>query len=147
MGGFITAAARQARANFRPFFVSPSAPADAPPSFAKRIYDISSIILSAMILNYSAAPFIILSARDSITTWIRLGWYGHIVVMGSLLFFSAGGTKYFRALQKKKGVLPPPRSAKPTNGTAITPASSNGTPVEEKNFIIPPSLDKVLASR
>ncbi|KJA21611.1 hypothetical protein HYPSUDRAFT_140361 [Hypholoma sublateritium FD-334 SS-4] len=146
MGGFITAAARQARANFRPLLVPPpSAPANTPPSLAKRLYDVSSIVLSAFILNYSASPFILLSGRDSITTWNRLGWYGHIIVMGSLLVFSLGGNKYFRALQKKKGVLPPPRGAKPTNGTAVS--SANGTPVEEKNFILPPSVDKVLPSK
>lgn len=146
MGGFITAAARQARTNFRPLLVPPpSAPANTPPSLAKRIYDALSIALSALILNYAAAAFILLSGRDSITTWNRLGWYGHIIVMGSLLVFSMGGNKYFRALQKKKGVLPPPRGAKPTNGTATS--SSNGTPVEEKNFILPPSVDKVFPSK
>ena len=146
MGGFITAAARQARANFRPLLAPPpSAPANTPPSLAKRLYDISSIVLSAFILNYAASPFIILSGRDSITTWSRLGWYGHIIVMGSLLVFSLGGNKYFRALQKKKGVLPPPRASKPVNGTAAS--STNGTPVEEKNFILSPSVDKVIPSK
>ncbi|KAH9483154.1 Lysophospholipid acyltransferase [Psilocybe cubensis] len=142
MGGFITAAARQARANFRPLLVPPTAPntPPPPPTLIKRIYDIGSIALSAMILNYSASAFIILSGRDSITTWKALGWYGHIIIFGSLIFFYAGGTAYFRKLQKKKGVLPPPRSAKKPaeNGNG----SATGTPVSEKNFVLPPSVDK-----
>jgi len=142
MGGFITAAARQARANFRPLLVAPASKPDAPASSFKPIYDLGGIVLSAMILNYSASPFIILSAKDSITTWKSLGWYGHVIVMGSLVFFYAGGTKFFRNLQKKKGVLPPPRG-KPAAPGSDTNGTSSGvsTPLSEKNFVMPPSVD------
>jgi lysophospholipid acyltransferase len=149
MGGFITAAARQARANFRPLIVPPpGSSAKPPPAIVKHIYDLLGILVSILILNYAASPFIILSARDSITTWQRLGWYGHIIILGSLVFFSFGGNKYFRALQKKRGVLPPPRTAaKPANGSANGNGSVNGTPVSEKNFILPPSVDKVIPAQ
>ncbi|KAF8960202.1 endoplasmic reticulum protein [Flammula alnicola] len=155
MGGFITAAARQARANFRPLLVPPIADPHAPvppPTLAKRVYDLLGIILSAMILNYAASPFILLSATDSMLTWQRLGWYGHIIVLGGLVFFYAGGTRFFRGLQKKRGVLPPPRGAKPAgaangNGTASVMSSGYGTPVSEKNFVLPPSVDKIIPPR
>ncbi|KAJ2929534.1 hypothetical protein H1R20_g7551, partial [Candolleomyces eurysporus] len=104
MGGFITAAARQARTLIRPFF----APAEGQnPGLVKHLYDLTTIVLSAMILNYAASPFIILSAKDSIETWKVLGWYGHVVIMGSLLFFYAGGAAFLKGLQKSMGVAPP----------------------------------------
>ncbi|KAF9563341.1 endoplasmic reticulum protein [Agrocybe pediades] len=142
MGGFITAAARQARANFRPLLVAPASKPNAPNSAFKPIYDLGGIVLSAMILNYAASPFIILSAKDSVTTWKALGWYGHVIVMGSLVFFYAGGTKFFRNLQKKMGVLPPPRG-KPAASGADSNGNSSGTstPIGEKNFVMPPSVD------
>ncbi|PPR01662.1 hypothetical protein CVT26_013103 [Gymnopilus dilepis] len=143
MGGFITAAARQARANIRPLLLPPPDKPHASPSLLKRLYDISGVILSFMILNYAASPFILLSAEDSIKTWARLGWYGHIIVMGGLLFFYAGGAKWCRAMQKKKGILPPSKgkdgaakgvsNGKATNGTS--------TPESEKVFTLPPSVD------
>ncbi|KAJ3495292.1 hypothetical protein NLJ89_g10651 [Agrocybe chaxingu] len=147
MGGFITASARLARQNIRPLLL-PTYPHD-PPSLVKRLYDLGGVILSAMILNYAASPFIILSAKDSIATWKALGWYGHIVIMGSLLFFYAGGTKFFRGLQKAKGIAPPARGGKPqANGNGTTNGNGTGsgtaTPLSEKNFVLPPSVDKIL---
>ena len=107
MGGFITTAARLARSNIRPLFLPPVSNPSASPSLLKRVYDLFGVFLSILILNYTASPFILLSARDSLLTWSRLGWYGHIVVMGSLVFFYGGGTKFFMGLQKAKGISPP----------------------------------------
>ncbi|PPR03997.1 hypothetical protein CVT24_010490 [Panaeolus cyanescens] len=148
MGGFITAAARLARANFRPLLLPrPSNPKGAS-ALVKGIYDFLGILLSAMILNYSASPFIILSAKESIHTWKTLAWYGHIVIMGSLVFFYAGGNKYFRNLHKQLGIVAPVRG-KPAangvaNGSANGTASGTATPVGEKNFVLPPSIDTVV---
>ncbi|TFK28619.1 MBOAT-domain-containing protein [Coprinopsis marcescibilis] len=149
MGGFITAAARLIRANIRPFFL-PTSP-DQPPSIAKRLYDIAGIIASAMILNYSASAFIILSGRDSLITWRVLGYYGHFAVFGTLAFFYLGGVGVCRRLQKQMGVVIPPRggvrAAANGNGTAKASGveqSPIGTPVSEKNFVLPPSVDTVL---
>ncbi|KAF8164820.1 endoplasmic reticulum protein [Crassisporium funariophilum] len=144
MGGFITAAARLARTNIRPLLLAPPSNPTASPSIMKRLYDLASIILSALILNYAASPFIILSAKDSVTTWKRLGWYGHIVIMGSLVFFYAGGTKVFRGMQKRRGILPAkPKGGASANGKA-NGVDTNGTntPTSEKNFVLPPSVDR-----
>jgi len=124
MGGFITAAARFARANIRPLLLPPASNPSASPPFLKRIYDLFGILLSIFILNYAASPFILLSARDSLLTWSRLGWYGHIIVMGSLVFSYAGGTKFFMGLQKAKGILPP--SKVPVSAQNGTTAKSTG---------------------
>jgi lysophospholipid acyltransferase len=48
----------------------------------------------------------LLSASNSFTAWSRLGYYGHIIIGGGLVFFYAGGTKYFRHLQKSRGIVP-----------------------------------------
>jgi lysophospholipid acyltransferase len=115
----------------------------------KRLYDLAGIILTTMILNYAASPFILLSAKDSILSWNRLGWYGHIVVMGSLVFFYAGGTKFFMGLQKARGIVPPVRGKPAQNGEAKMNGSKSGvnTPVSEKNFVLPPSVDKIVPPR
>jgi lysophospholipid acyltransferase len=73
MDGFIIAAACQARSNIRPLLLPPASNPNASPSLPKRLYDLAGTILSAMILNYAASPFILLSAKDSILTWQRLG--------------------------------------------------------------------------
>jgi len=106
------------------------------------IYDLFGIILSILILNYAASPFILLSARDSLSTWSKLGWYGHFIVMGSLVFFYAGGTKFFRGLQKAKGILPPVSTKAAVS--PVQPANGTATPLSEKTFILPPAVDTVI---
>ena len=142
MGGFTTTAARLARSNIRPLLLPPASNPFASPSLLKRIYDLSGVLLSIFILNYTASPFILLSTHETLLTWSRLGWYGHIVVMGGLVFFYGGGTKFFRNLQKAKGILPP------TTKVAAT-AVDNGvsTPLSEKTFTLPPSVDTVFPPR
>ena len=144
MGGFITTAARLARSNIRPLLLPPASNPSASPSLLKRIYDLSSIILSILVLNYTASPFILLTASDSLLTWSRLGWYGHIVVMGGLVFFYAGGTKFFMSLQKAKGILPPGKVAA---AAAVSVQNGVSTPVSEKTFTLPPSVDTVIPPR
>lgn len=133
MGALITSAARLARTNIRPLFLSPS-----PLGSLKPIYDLFSTAFSIAILNYSAAPFIISTWDGSITTWRVLNWYGHIVVVGGLVFFYVGGTRWLRGVQKSCGVLPPASAA---NGKTPAAASGTSTPVSEKNFMGPPPVD------
>lgn len=60
------------------------------------------------------------------------------MIGGALVFFYSGGSGFFRRLQKQKGLLPPPKPVANGNVTAT------GTPIAEKNFVLPPSLDKVV---
>ncbi|KAF7775885.1 hypothetical protein Agabi119p4_4278 [Agaricus bisporus var. burnettii] len=113
MGALITSVARQARTSFRPLFLSPS-----PYASLKPIYDVLSILVSITVLNYAAAPFMIATFSDSIRVWSVLGWYGHIVVVGGLVFFTLGGLKVFRGVQKSCGVLPPAKNT-PANGNGV----------------------------
>ena len=106
MGGLTTIAARLARSNIRPLLLPPACNPSASPSLLKRIYDLFGVLLSIFILNYVASPFMLLATRESLLTWSRLGWYGHIVVMGGLVFFYGGGAKFFMSLRGGKGILP-----------------------------------------
>ncbi|KAG6813196.1 hypothetical protein H0H92_013316 [Tricholoma furcatifolium] len=137
MGGFITTAARLVRSSVRPLLL----PAPGQPQSAfKELYDLVGTLTSVLILNYTASPFMILTVTDSLAVWGRLGWYGHIIVFGGLAFFYAGGTKYFKKLQIKAGIVPAKKDAG-ANGKVDSGAS---TPASEKNFQMPPNLDKVI---
>ncbi|KAJ7229069.1 endoplasmic reticulum protein [Mycena pura] len=119
-GGFMTTIARLARANIRPLLLP--APGS-PPSLAKRAYDVLGTIVTLLLLNYATAPFMLLDAGASFATWARLGFYGHIIIGGGLAFFYCGGTKFFRHGQTASGGM---------------------TPVQEKQFMVPPTLDQVV---
>jgi len=131
LGGFITTAARLARSNIRPLL---SPPPGEPESVTKELYDIAGTLLSTLLVNYTAAPFMLLSLKKSLIVWGRLGFYGHIVIFGALLFFYGGGTKYLKNIQIRRG-------------GEKGQASGTSTPASEKNFIIPPSLDQVVLPR
>ena len=103
MGGFATIAARHARSNIRPLLLLP--PASASPSLLKRIYDVLGVLLSIFTLNYIAAPYVLLFTRESLLTWSRLGWYGHIVILGGFMLFYGGETRFLMSLRKAKGIL------------------------------------------
>jgi lysophospholipid acyltransferase len=111
----------------------------------KRLYDLTGVILTMMVLNYAASPFILLTVKNLMWSWQRLGWYGHIVIIGSLLFFYAGGTAFFEQVQKEK-VIGPPVRGKPVNGEAKLNGSttSMSTLVSEKNLVLPPLVDKIV---
>ncbi|KAL0064745.1 Lysophospholipid acyltransferase [Marasmius tenuissimus] len=131
MGGFITTAARLVRSNVRPL-VLPEV--GKPAGLAKRLYDIVGTLISILILNYVTPPFMLLTWKESIEAWNRLAWYGHIIIMGGLVFFYVGGAKFFRSLQKKSA------SERPK----FTPTPSGAaTPIGEKTFQLPPSFDKL----
>ena len=120
------------RQNIRPFFASGS-----PDSLAKRSYDAVGTATTILIVNYATSPFILLTAKKSIQSWKVLGFYGHVLVMGGLTFFTLGGTEYLKGLQKQMGVLPPSKgpAKSGTNGIETT---------HEKAFVSPvvPPLQK-----
>ncbi|KAJ7162609.1 endoplasmic reticulum protein [Mycena crocata] len=126
-GGFITTIGRLARSNIRPLVLP--APGS-PPSIAKHAYDLVGTIITTLLLNYAASPFMLLTAQSSLVTWVRLGFYGHLIIGGSMAFFYCGGTKFFRRLQAKQA----------------TKAMDSGatTPVHEKQFMVPPSFDQIV---
>ncbi|KAF8556285.1 MBOAT-domain-containing protein [Imleria badia] len=102
LGGFITYVGRKCRAGFRPL-VTP--PPGTPTTWVKRVYDLSGTLFSILLLNFVAAPFMLLSFTDSMEAWSRLGWYGCWIVGCGVVFFDGGGSKYLQSLQKKQGYV------------------------------------------
>ncbi|KAJ7229056.1 endoplasmic reticulum protein [Mycena pura] len=125
--GFITTIARLARKNIRPILLP--APGS-PPSLAKRAYDVLGTIVTVLLINYASAPHMLLDVEASFATWARLGFYGHIIIGGGLAFFYSGGTKFFRRVQAKHA--------------AAAAAAGGMTPVQEKQFMVPPTLDQIV---
>lgn len=73
--------------------------------------------------NYVASAFILLTFKDCISAWHRMGWYGHISIALALAFFRSGGGKYL------KSQLPP---------SAVTSKSKSKEPKAVKPQVSPP---------
>ena len=74
------------RSNLRPLVLPATyvATRDAPPppqTPAKQAYDLVGTVCTLLLLNYMAAPFMLLSIQDSVTGWSRLGHYGLIMIV------------------------------------------------------------------
>ena len=124
----------------RPVFLTPDyvATRGAPPppqTALKTFYDLAGTACAILVLNYLAAPFMLLTWRDSVTGWSRLAWYGHFMVFGALAFFYAGGTRALKRCQiarmRKAGIKINGTAAEPKlngNGSVSTPGSGAVTP-------------------
>ena len=65
------------------------------PSAIMRLYDLAGILATNLILNFTAAPFMLLSIKRSLQAWARLNWYGAWMIGGALLFFKVTLTNFF----------------------------------------------------
>ena len=153
----MTTAARLVRSNVRPLLIPVPGQPVTSPSINKKIYDWTGILLTAMIMNYSAAPFMLLTVENSLKCFSRVEWYGYFIVGGSLFFFYAGGT---RALKKAQATRVKNYQAKvaeegerdeSVNGTlcetesgsgAATPSSSDETHVVPPIALVAQELQK-----
>ena len=150
-GGFVTTAARLVRSTVRPLLIPvPGQPAT-PPSFNKKIYDWSGVILTTMLVNYAAAAFMLLTVEDSLECFSRVGWYGYAIVGGALFFFYAGGTRSLKKAQEKRIKNYQERLAEDkererereesTNGTAYETEGGSGTATpssSDETHVVPP---------
>jgi lysophospholipid acyltransferase len=117
-GAFVTKAARLCRAGFRPLVLPPPG---APITVTKRVYDFLGTFLSILLVNYAAAPFMLLTYKDSIEAWSRLGWYGFWIVGTTIALFKAGGTKYLHGLHKQQPKVIVGASKPQTPGPYVVP--------------------------
>ncbi|EIW82188.1 MBOAT-domain-containing protein [Coniophora puteana RWD-64-598 SS2] len=118
-GGFVTTAARLCRANFRPLVLPPPG---APMTMTKRIYDISATFVTAIILNFITAPFLLLNVKDSLELWSRVGWYGIWIIGSTLVFFYAGGAKLCKSMRPSEVPVPEKLPGMPgTPGPHVVP--------------------------
>ncbi|KAI0069105.1 MBOAT-domain-containing protein [Artomyces pyxidatus] len=132
-GGFVQTAGRLCRANLRPLFFpaspvptvqqNPSAGSvlkkglEQQPSPLKKVYDITGIAATVMLMNYACAPFMLLTLKDSFEAWARLGWYGFWMVGICIVFFNFGGSAWLKGVQTRRikratGVSAPPPDGK-----------------------------------
>ncbi|KAG8856794.1 lysophospholipid acyltransferase [Tulasnella sp. 330] len=136
LGSLLSSAAKGARRYFRPFFLpalanSSAASKFAPPSTLKRVYDVLGTATTIVILNYIVAPFMILGFWDSLHAWWSLYAYGHVIVIGFLIWGNAlGGFGYLAAMAKKRALKASTKEAWAAKESMTTPAAP-GTPFGE----------------
>lgn len=142
-GGFVQTVGRLCRSHVRPLFLPAtyvaSRTAPPPPQTPIKIaYDVVGTFTCILVLNYLAAPFMLLTWRDSILGWSRLAWYGHWMVVSALVFFYGGGTRVLRHLQiaraKAAGVRVESTDGGKTNGSvsgATTPRVQTMPPLDD----------------
>lgn len=84
----------------------------------------------------------LLSIRHSLEGWGALGWYGHVMIVGSMAFFYGGGAAWCQRLQKKRVERLGGVGAKINgNGHELGQKAVNGsgtTPVTPGAGILPP---------
>ncbi|THV01485.1 hypothetical protein K435DRAFT_853744 [Dendrothele bispora CBS 962.96] len=138
IGGFITTLTHLICTNVRPIFLNdPSQP----PSTLKHLYDVTGTIVSLSILNCVAAPFMLLTWKDSIQGWANLGWYGPIAIFYRLVFLYAGGVRVCRMFHPQMSKTTQFKAGNGTVSGAMTPA------VEKSGFHVAPPLDTVVPPR
>ncbi|KAK7695571.1 hypothetical protein QCA50_000207 [Cerrena zonata] len=136
-GAFAQTVGRLCRSNIRPLFlpanyVSVRGAPPPPQTAIKRFYDFIGIICSVMMMNYMAGPFMLLTVKNSLRVWGLLGWYGHFMVFGTMLFFYSGGIKTLRGVQKQRAK----KAGVSTDGTS-TPGSGTETPTSITKMAAP----------
>ncbi|KAI5282871.1 lysophospholipid acyltransferase [Ascosphaera aggregata] len=102
LGSLIQTSAKNFRRHVRPFFFTTDA--NPVPTPKKPIYDFISWVVTQLTLSFCVAPFVALRFDVSILIWSRLYFYGVIGVIGSMIFFSAGGKKFLKEQLDKRAV-------------------------------------------
>ncbi|WVW84013.1 hypothetical protein I302_106040 [Kwoniella bestiolae CBS 10118] len=137
LGGVLTSLGRQFRRFVRPYFL-PS-PETAPPTIAKRAYDLVGRIVVQLTLNYTACAFILLGFKDCLVAWNRMWWYTHILVLLTMGFFHFGGRRSLRKGLEKRGKLSAvPSSAKSKKSPPPTPRFKISPPSPSIDGKVPP---------
>ncbi|KZP00104.1 MBOAT-domain-containing protein [Calocera viscosa TUFC12733] len=113
-----------------PSSTNPPAP---PQTVAKTIYDVLGVICTAMELNYCVAPFILLTASDSLRGWSKMGWYGTWMTFAPLIFFLAGGKTFLLGKLKQRAEKEKKRLARLDNvpGVVIVPPSPSVMKIDD----------------
>ncbi len=54
-------------------------------------------------VNYIVAAFMLLGFKDCLKAWHRMGWYGHIMIVGTWAFFNFGGRGILKEVHRQAG--------------------------------------------
>ncbi|KAI9024602.1 MBOAT, membrane-bound O-acyltransferase family-domain-containing protein [Hyaloraphidium curvatum] len=90
---------RTIRNSVRPLFVSPS-----PLAQYKRLYDLATWLTTQLVVNYTVAPFMLLTWHKSWSAWAGVGYWGHIAALLLKLALMFGGERELAALRRRYGV-------------------------------------------
>ncbi|KAH9947320.1 MBOAT, membrane-bound O-acyltransferase family-domain-containing protein [Amylocystis lapponica] len=146
LAGFVQTVGRLCRAHLRPLvlpatYVAARGAPPPPQTSIKIAYDVVGTICAVMMMNYVAAPFMLLSVKDSLHGWASVGWHGHWMIGGALVFFYAGGTGFLRKTQAKRVKKAGVQSTQPTTPGAtdaslvLPPVDSAAKEVEKAAFV------------
>lgn len=91
-GAIVTSTAQILRRTLRPLFVSPSSPL----SKFKILYDMAGFFTTVIVLNYIAAPFVVLTIDKGLMIWKDLYFFGHILCGAVILMEWIGIMKWIR---------------------------------------------------
>jgi lysophospholipid acyltransferase len=100
-----------------------------------------------MIMNYAAAPFMLLTVESSMKCFSRVSWYGYLIVGGSLFFFYGGGTRALKKAQERRvknyqeKVAEEKEGDESVNGTLYGTEGGSGTATpssSDETHIVPP---------
>lgn len=100
-----------------------------------------------MLTNYAAAPFMLLTVKDSLECFSRMAWYGHIIVGGAFFFFYGGGTRSLKKAQAKRVKNYQEKVAEEREKEGEREESINGTAYETESgsgIATPSSSDETL---
>lgn len=143
----MTTAARLVRSNVRPLLIPVPGQPVTSRSINKKLYDWTGILLTAMIMNYAAAPFMLLTVESSMKCFSRVSWYGYLIVGGSLFFFYGGGTRALKKAQERRvknyqeKVAEEKEGDESVNGTLYGTEGGSGTATpssSDETHIVPP---------
>lgn len=146
----MTAAARMVRSTLRPLLIPVPGQPITSPSFNKKIYDWSGVLLTILLVNYAAAPFMLLTVEDSLECFSRVAWYGYTIVGGALFFFYAGGSRALKKAQTKRvknyeeklGEEKEREREESVNGTVVETEGGSGTATpassSDETHVVPP---------
>jgi len=149
-GGFVQTSGRLCRSYLRPLVLPASyiAARNSPPppqTLLKQLYDLVGTICTTLLLNFTAAPFMLLTIRGSFKAWGSMSWYGVWMVGAAMAFFYLGGSRSLGRVQKKRvekagghvtGVKKPSPAEPVTPGTAqvLPPLDSVIQNIENADF-------------
>jgi hypothetical protein len=73
-----------------------------PRTILKQAYDAAGTVVTLMLINFAAAPFILWYWNTSLEAWRRMNWYGLWIVGLTFAFFYGGGAVACRKLNQER---------------------------------------------
>ena len=100
----LTTLSRYCRRHVRPIFLHRG-------TRVRVLYDIAGWVFTQTLLAYMMSAFFVRSLENTINVYGMTYFHGHVIILGSLLFFALGGAKLLRPFH-----APLPPSETPTAG-------------------------------